>query len=71
MMATVQQKMSDDLVTWIPNNIKSSIITVPPKDTPITCTFVANNAAPKSVFQRISAQFQNYIKEKLSRLCIS
>ena len=47
--------MSDDFVTWIPNNIKSRIITMPPEDTPMSSTFVATNAALKSVFQRISA----------------
>ena len=25
-VAKIQQKMTDDFVTWIPNNIKSSII---------------------------------------------
>ena len=63
-IAKVQQKMSDDFVTWIPNNIKSSIITVPPEDTPMSGTFVANNTALKSVFQRISAQFAKLYKRK-------
>ena len=63
-IAKVQQKMSDDFVTWIPNNIKSSIITVPPEDTPMSGTFVANNTALKAVFQRISAQFAKLYKRK-------
>ena len=63
-IAKVQQKMSDDFVTWIPIIIKSSIITVPPKDTPMSGTFVANNTALKSVFQRISAQFAKLYKRK-------
>ena len=63
-VAKVQQKMSDDFVTWIPNNIKSSIITVPPEDTPMSGTFVANNTALKAVFQRISAQFAKLYKRK-------
>ena len=52
-IAKVQQKMTDDFVTWIPNNIKSSIITVPPQGT-----------ALDSVFQRICAQFGKLYKRK-------
>ena len=63
-IAKVQQKMSDNFVTYIPNNIKLSIITVPPQDTPLSCTFVANNTALKSIFPRISAQFAKLNKRK-------
>jgi len=63
-VAKIQQKMSDDFVTWIPNNIKSSIITVPPEDTQMSGTFVANTTAIKGVFQRISAQFAKMYKRK-------
>jgi len=31
-IAKVQSKMAEDFVTWIPNNIKSSIISVPPNE---------------------------------------
>ena len=44
-VAKIQAKLSDDFVTWIPNNIKSSIITVPPQDVPMSGTFVANTTA--------------------------
>jgi tubulin beta len=63
-VAKIQQKMADDFVTWIPNNIKSSIISVPPEDTPMSGTFVANTTAIKGVFQRISAQFAKMYKRK-------
>jgi tubulin beta len=63
-VAKIQQKMADDFVTWIPNNIKSSIITVPPEGTPMSGTFVANTTAIKGVFQRISAQFAKMYKRK-------
>jgi tubulin beta len=56
--------MSEEFVTWIPNNIKSSIITVPPEDSPMSGTFVANTTALKAVFQRISAQFAKMYKRK-------
>ena len=60
----VQQKMDDDFVTWIPNNIKSSIVKVPPIDTPMCGTFVANTTAVKDVFTRIAAQFAKLYKRK-------
>ena len=63
-VAKIQQKMADDFVTWIPNNIKSSIIDVPPEGTGMSGTFVANTTAIKGVFQRISAQFAKMYKRK-------
>jgi tubulin beta len=63
-IAKIQQKMADDFVSWIPNNIKSAIITVPPEGTDMSATFVANTTAIKGVFQRISAQFAKMYKRK-------
>merc|ERR1712025_457798 len=63
-VAKIQQKMADDFVTWIPNNIKSSLIEVPPEGSAIAGTFVANTTAIKGVFQRISAQFAKMYKRK-------
>ncbi len=63
-VAQTQSKMSDDFVAWIPNNIKSSIITVPPNDVAMSGTFVANTTAMKGIFQRISAQFAKMYKRK-------
>merc|ERR1712038_1885482 len=63
-VAKIQAKMQDDFVAWIPNNIKSSIITVPPNGTAMSGTFVANTTAIKGVFQRLSAQFAKMYKRK-------
>merc|ERR1711997_909749 len=63
-IAKIQAKMQDDFVAWIPNNIKSSIIGVPPQGTEMSGTFVANTTAIKGVFQRISAQFAKMYKRK-------
>merc|ERR1711983_110700 len=62
--AKIQAKMQDDFVQWIPNNIKTSIIDVPPEGTSKSGTFVANTTAIKGVFQRISAQFAKMYKRK-------
>lgn len=63
-VAKINQKMADDFVSWIPNNIKSSLIEVPPEGSAISGTFVANTTAIKGVFQRISAQFAKMYKRK-------
>jgi tubulin beta len=63
-VAAVQEKYSDDFVEWIPNNIKTSMISTPPADAPMSATFVANTTAIKSVCQRISAQFATMYKRK-------
>merc|ERR1712241_430792 len=63
-VAKIQQKMADDFVSWIPNNIKSAIINVSPEGTDMSATFVANTTAIKGVFQRISAQFAKMYKRK-------
>merc|ERR1712173_156764 len=42
-----QKDNSDDFVEWIPNNMKTSIVTVPPSDFESACTFVANTTALK------------------------
>jgi len=63
-VAKIQQKMSDDFVSWIPNNIKSSLISIPPEGSAMSGTFVANTTAIKGVFQRISAQFAKMYKRK-------
>merc|ERR1712037_109499 len=63
-IAKIQAKMADGFVSWIPNNIKSSIIDVPPEGTAMSATFVANTTAIKGVFQRISAQFAKMYKRK-------
>merc|ERR1719412_1860107 len=63
-ISKIQAKMQDDFVQWIPNNIKSGIIAVPPEGTDMSGTFVANTTAIKGVFQRISAQFAKMYKRK-------
>merc|ERR1712080_570210 len=59
-----QSANSDDFVEWIPNNMKTSVVTVPPKDTKQSCTFVANTTALKGIFQRLATQFGAMYKRK-------
>jgi len=59
-----QSANSDDFVEWIPNNLKTSVVTVPPKDAKQSCTFVANTTALKGIFQRLATQFGAMYKRK-------
>ena len=63
-VSKVQNKLKDDFVAWIPNNIKSSVITVPPEDAPMSGTFVANTTSLRGIFQRIATQFAKMYKRK-------
>merc|ERR1719193_208954 len=56
-VAKRQSATSDDFVEWIPNNMKTSVVEVPPKDAELSCTFVANTTAMKEIFQRLAIQF--------------
>jgi tubulin beta len=63
-MAQTQAKLAEDFVNWIPNNIKSSIVTTPPPEVEMSGTFVANTTALKGIFQRIATQFAKMYKRK-------
>jgi len=59
-----QNANGDDFVEWIPNNMKTSVVTVSPKDAEQSCTFVANTTALKGIFQRLATQFGSMYKRK-------
>jgi len=59
-----QSANSDDFVEWIPNNMKTSVVTVAPTDAKQSCTFVANTTALKGIFQRLATQFGAMYKRK-------
>merc|ERR1712141_905841 len=60
----VQAAKSEDFVEWIPNNIRSAVIDVPPVDANISATFVTNTTALKAMFQRLASQFSALYKRK-------
>merc|ERR1712150_289800 len=59
-----QSSNSDDFVEWIPNNMRTSVVMVSPKDAKQSCTFVANTTALKGIFQRLATQFGAMYKRK-------
>jgi len=63
-MDKLNTKNADDFVEWIPNNLKSGIITTSPKTSDISSTFVANTTALKGIFQRLATQFGAMYRRK-------
>merc|ERR1711948_188069 len=57
-------KTAAEFVDWIPNNIKSSIVSVPPSDTQMSTTVLGNSTALKGIFQRLATQFGAMYRRK-------
>jgi tubulin beta len=49
---------------WIPNNIKSGIVTIPDCSAPLSATSVGNTTALKGIFQRLATQFGAMYRRK-------
>jgi len=63
-MMSVKNKNSSYFVEWIPNNIKSSVCDIPPKNLKMAATFVGNSTSIQELFRRISEQFTAMFKRK-------
>jgi len=63
-MEKLNTKNADDFVEWIPNNLKSGIISTKPKTSEMSATFVANTTALKGIFQRLATQFGAMYRRK-------
>jgi len=59
-----QKKKSDNFVDWIPNNIKTSLVSMTPQHSTIDCTYVCNTTGLRSIFQRLATQFGLLYKRK-------
>merc|ERR1712150_231686 len=69
-MKTLNTDNDEDFVEWIPNNIKSGIVTagqINPHEDKVainSCTLVANTTALKGIFQRLATQFGAMYRRK-------
>jgi len=63
-MMSVKNKNSSYFVEWIPNNIKSSVCDIPPKNLKMSATFLGNSTSIQELFRRISEQFTAMFKRK-------
>merc|ERR1712080_50664 len=63
-MVSIQQKNSSYFVEWIPNNIKSSVCDIPPKNLTMACTFLGNSTSIMELFKRVIEQFTLMFRRK-------
>merc|ERR1711879_507364 len=63
-MEKLNSKNADDFVEWIPNNLKTGVITTAPKTSNMSTTFIANTTALKGIFQRLATQFGAMYRRK-------
>jgi tubulin beta len=63
-MLAIQSKQSSYFVEWIPNNIKSSVVNIPPRGMDLSVTFLGNTTAIQDVFKRVAEQFTAMFRRK-------
>ncbi|KAF4447947.1 tubulin beta chain [Fusarium albosuccineum] len=63
-MLKVQQKNSAYFVEWIPNNVQTTLCSVPPQGLKLSSTFVGNSTAIQDIFKRVGEQFTAMFRRK-------
>nr|AJQ24570.1 beta-tubulin TubP [Atkinsonella hypoxylon] len=63
-MRKTQNKNSAYFVEWIPNNVQTSMCTVPPKGLKMASTFIGNSTAIQDIFKRVGDQFAAMFRAK-------
>ncbi|KAH8652830.1 beta-tubulin [Ilyonectria robusta] len=63
-MHKVQQKNSGYFVEWIPNNVQTTLCSVPPQGLEMSSTFVGNSTAIQEIFKRVGEQFTAMFRRK-------
>ncbi|KHN94229.1 beta-tubulin [Metarhizium album ARSEF 1941] len=63
-MRKAQDKNSAYFVDWIPNNVQTSLCTVPPKGLKMASTFIGNSTAIQDIFKRVGDQFAAMFRRK-------
>lgn len=63
-MLQYQSRHRDQFVEWIPNNVQTALCSVPPKDLPMSATFVGNSTSIQELFKRVGSQFSAMFRRK-------
>lgn len=63
-MLKVQTKNSNGFVEWIPNNVQTSVCSVPPQDSDMSATFIGNSTSIQQLFKRVGDQFSAMFRRK-------
>jgi tubulin beta len=61
---SIQNKKAQLFVEWIPNNIKSSVCSVPHHGVDMSATFIGNSTAVQELFKRVHYQFTAMFKRR-------
>lgn len=61
-MVKIQTKDSSHFVEWIPNNLLTSVCSVPPATSKTSCTFVGNSTSIQTLFRRVFAPVQCHVQ---------
>lgn len=60
----VQETNPEWFVDWVPNNIKTAICDIPPRDMRLSATFLSNTTAIQYPFQRLVHQYQTMFQKR-------
>ncbi|KAJ6783066.1 hypothetical protein PWT90_05391 [Aphanocladium album] len=63
-MRRTQDKNSAYFVDWIPNNVQTSLCSVPPGGLSMSSTFVGNSTSVQDLFKRVGDQFRAMFRRK-------
>lgn len=63
-MRQVQARNSPYFVEWIPNNVQTSVCSIPPRGLKMSATFVGNSTAIQDIFKRLGEQFSAMFRRK-------
>jgi len=63
-MLNLRNKNSSYFCEWIPHNIKASACNIPHSGVSMSATFIGNNTAIQTLFQRVNTQFTAMFKRK-------
>jgi len=63
-MLAIQTKNSSSFVEWIPNNVKTAVCDIPPKDMKMSATFIGNSTVIQELMRRMNEQFTSMFKRK-------
>lgn len=60
----VHNKNATCFADWIPNNVTKAVCSVPPRESPISSTFICNSTAIQELFKRVGDQFTAMFRRK-------
>ncbi|KAH6596265.1 hypothetical protein BASA50_005309 [Batrachochytrium salamandrivorans] len=63
-LLNIQTKNSSYFIEWIPNNVKTAICDIPPRNLKMACTFIGNSTCIQELFSRVMEQYTAMFRRK-------